>query len=473
MRSKRIAAALLCCLLLLPTLPARAADSARVRVAFLDSGISTKHLDADRVEAGENFVFPGKDTADRIGHGTAAAGILLGSAELGLAGLCPTATAVPLVCYDAYPTGVSLSGGTQALADAIRAAVDEYGCRLINISMGTTTDDPVLRAAVEYAQAQGALLISAVGNDNLTAPDRVYYPAAYNGVIGVGAADASASASFSQRISVDVLAPGVSLETVTNRNAAESELRSGTSFACAYITGVCAALWTQVPELTAEEVRQALFALARDIGAPGFDADSGWGIVTLEQAGGAQFTDIGGHWARESIEFCVARGLFTGVSSDTFAPDSSLTRAMFAVVLYRLAGEPTVIAAERFSDVESGRWYTDAVLWAADRGIVNGYGGGLFGPDDCVDRQQAAAMLYRYAAGRGLVSEPAQADALSAFADADSVSAYARPAMSWACGAGILNGAAGEGGMVLAPGEPVTRAQLAAMLTRLCAVLPE
>ena len=251
-----------------------------VRIAFLDSGISCRHLDAAQVDAGENFVFPERDTEDRIGHGTATAGIVLGSAELGLDGVSPTAQVVPLVCYDQYPSGVSVPAGQEVLAAAIYAAVDRYDCRIINISMGVTGDSELLRQAVDYAESKNAVIVSAVGNANRTAPEKVFYPAAYDTVIGVGAADGQQAAAFSQRHGVAVLAPGTGLLTVTNRNAARAEQRSGTSYACAYVSGLCAEILRKEPSLRASEVRNRLYASALDLGTPGFDADTGWGLVT-------------------------------------------------------------------------------------------------------------------------------------------------------------------------------------------------
>ena len=273
-------AVLLSCILLLPSVPAYAAEPEPIRIAFLDSGISLKHLDPSRVETGENLVFPRRDTDDRIGHGTATAGIVLGSEELGLPSLCPEAVVVPLVCYDRYPSGVRVQGDGETMARAIRLAVDRYDCRIINISMGMTEDDPALREAVEYALAQGTIIVSAVGNQNETAPERVYYPAAYDGVIGVGAADGEQVADFSQRHNVDVLAQGVDLLTATNRNSAKAQTISGTSFSCAVVSGLCAAIWAAEPELSADEVRERLYSTAKDVGEPGFDTDSGWGIVS-------------------------------------------------------------------------------------------------------------------------------------------------------------------------------------------------
>lgn len=463
---KRAAAVLICLLLLWPTLSANAAQTQPVRVAFLDSGICVKHLDAAQVEAGENFVFPARDTDDRIGHGTATAGIVLGSAELGLTGLCPTAVAVPLVCSDLYPTGVSAPGDAAVIARAIRAAVDEYGCRVINVSMGLTEDDPELRAAVEYALERGAVIVSAVGNDNLTEPDRVYYPAAYEGVIGVGAADGTQAAAFSQRNHVDVLAPGTALETVTNRNAAETVLRSGTSYACAYVSGLCAALLTAQPELTAQEVRDALFSMAEDVGQPGFDPDSGWGLVQMwdeeraEGSGGAEFADIDGHWAADSITFCTERGLFSGVGGGRFEPNGVMTRAMFAVILYRLEGEPECNGTADFTDVNGEAWYADAVCWAAENGIVSGVGNGRFAPNDGITREQVVTLLYRCAAVQGSDLEAAGETDLLRFRDGAECSDYAVSALKWAVGNGIMQGT----GQDLLPTAICTRAQTAQLL---------
>lgn len=271
--------AMMCCVLLLC---GQIVCAEGVRIAFLDSGVSLKHIDAEMVAAGENMVFPARDTDDRIGHGTATAGIVLGSEKLGLSGVCPSAVVVPLVCFDTYPTGIEAPADVRYMAAAVRAAVDKYDCRIINISMGTTEESAELRAAVEYASECGALIVSAVGNDNLTNPERVYYPANYEKVIGVGAADGNKPAKFSQRNGVDILAQGVDLPTVTKRNAARCELRSGSSYACAYISGLCADIWSKNPEMTANEVREALFQSARDICEIGYDRDSGWGIAKLE-----------------------------------------------------------------------------------------------------------------------------------------------------------------------------------------------
>ena len=131
------------------------------------------------------------------------------------------------------------------------------------------------------------------------------------------------------------------------------------------------------------------------------------------------------------------------------------------LTLMSRAGPPS--SGSAFSDAAEGAWYADAVSWAAENDIVGGYGGGLFGPDDSITREQLAVILYRFALYKGYDLSAGEDFDLSAYADAGDVSEWAIPAMQWACGAGIINGD-GEGS--LAPQGEATRAQVAAMLMR-------
>ena len=149
---------------------------------------------------------------------------------------------------------------------------------------------------------------------------------------------------------------------------------------------------------------------------------------TKEPGAFLPFVDVTNHWAYTDIKRVYNRGWMVGESATIFAPDQDLTRAMLAVILYAMAGEPEVTAANPFSDVPAGEWYTDAVIWAAANGIVVGCGDGTFRPEMAVTRAQAAVMLCGYAAlaGRDVT---ARAD-LFAFGDAaDSVSAAWQPSV--------------------------------------------
>lgn len=251
-----------------------------VRIAFIDSGISTKHIDCSRVLQGTNYIFPESDTQDRIGHGTATAGLVLGAEDQGVTGICPDAFAVPLVVIDAYPSGTVKNGGSNALCEAIYDAVDCYKCRIINISLCTTEDSEELRTAVAYAEKHDVMLIAAVGNDGENG--RSYYPAAYETVVAVGSADGRSVAPFSQN-GADVLADGVDLLTATNRNGAAPASVSGTSYSCALVTGICARLIASAPGLSPLAVREALYAQAEDLLEPGIDSRSGRGVILVSQ----------------------------------------------------------------------------------------------------------------------------------------------------------------------------------------------
>jgi len=174
------------------------------------------------------------------------------------------------------------------------------------------------------------------------------------------------------------------------------------------------------------------------------------------------FADVKpGNWFFDSVRFVYERELMTGTSAAMFSPDMALTRGMLVTILHRLAGSPGVSGIDNsFDDVADGAWYADAVLWASDNGIVSGYGGGKFGPNDAITREQAAAILYRYA---NFVGIDISADvSLSAFSDAGSVSAYAARPMQWAAAAGIIQGSDNK----LDPKGNATRAQVAAILER-------
>lgn len=173
------------------------------------------------------------------------------------------------------------------------------------------------------------------------------------------------------------------------------------------------------------------------------------------------FTDVSwDHWAYTAIKRMYTRGLMVGVSDTLFAPGQTLTRAMLAVILYARAGEPAVVADNPFSDVPAGQWYTNAVIWAADNGIVAGCGDGTFQPGAAVTRAQAAVMLCGYAAFAG-DNVAARAD-LAAFGDAADVPSWAVAEMQWAVAAQLI---VGRDGKLLAPNDAVTRAEMASILS--------
>ena len=163
------------------------------------------------------------------------------------------------------------------------------------------------------------------------------------------------------------------------------------------------------------------------------------------------------------MDYALTNGLMNGVGGGRFEPDGQLTRAQLVTVLYRAAGEPdTGKQVNPFTDVPDDTWYTKAVIWAANNGIVNGVAKNTFAPDDSITREQIAAMLYRYAG-----AEAAKEDKLSAFPDAAKVSDWAKEALNWAVASGLINGVADANGTAnLEPQATATRAQIATILMR-------
>ena len=173
-----------------------------------------------------------------------------------------------------------------------------------------------------------------------------------------------------------------------------------------------------------------------------------------------------GDWFYDAVRCAYENSLMDGVGDNLFAPNSETTRAQLVTILYRLAGEPEPGGDSGFADVAAGTWYTDAVAWAAENGIVNGTTDTTFAPGDDITREQLAVILYRYAACQGYdVSQRAD---LSGFGDASSISGYAQEALSWAHAQGLVLGF--EDGS-LRPQGTASRAQIAAVLMRFLAAV--
>ena len=177
---------------------------------------------------------------------------------------------------------------------------------------------------------------------------------------------------------------------------------------------------------------------------------------------GLPFADVSGSdWFYNDVRYVYEKGIMDGTGADRFSPNAPLTRAMIVTILYRMAGSPSVSGSSDFTDAAAGKWFAKAVAWAAANGIVNGYGSGLFGPNDPVTREQLAAILYRYAVYGGMTAVTLEEN-LGSFADTAQLSAYAIQAMNWAVGQGLINGS----GSNLVPKAQATRAQVAAIIHR-------
>lgn len=179
------------------------------------------------------------------------------------------------------------------------------------------------------------------------------------------------------------------------------------------------------------------------------------------------FNDVAeGYWAYDAIQYVYGEGLMAGTSGSTFNPEGTTTRGQIVTILWRLSGSPVVNYLMDFDDVDPAAYYAEAIRWATSEGIAGGYGGGLFGPDDPITREQLAVMLHRYAQHEGFDVSIGEDTNILSYADAFDVSEYAVSALQWACGAGIISGT-GDGSTLTPQGE-ATRAQAATVLMRFC-----
>lgn len=179
----------------------------------------------------------------------------------------------------------------------------------------------------------------------------------------------------------------------------------------------------------------------------------------------APFTDVDtAKWYHLSVDYVLTHKMMNGVSSRAFAPNANLTRGMLVQILYNLEGKPKGTAAN-FSDVQADAWYAEAAGWAASNKVVTGYADGTFRPNAAVTREQAAAILYRYAQSKGIDVSVGENTNILSYVDVQQASEYAIPALQWAVGAGVLNG---KNGGRLAPTGTATRAEIAAIMQRWC-----
>lgn len=166
------------------------------------------------------------------------------------------------------------------------------------------------------------------------------------------------------------------------------------------------------------------------------------------------FKDITANmWCYDYVLDVYNKKLILGTSEDTFSPDTPLTRAMVASIIYRMAGSPDVSYSAIFTDVPDGQWYTKGIIWAYNNKVISGYGNGLCGPNDYVTVEQLASILYRYAGSPEVTAE------ITGYSDVNAISEYAKTGMAWAVSKKMNNGE------TLHPASPATRAEAAKMFS--------
>ena len=223
---------------------------ALVRVAVIDTGISTKAISKEHIAEGKNYVDTNLSTEDTYGHGTAVASVILKEAK--------NTQIVPLVS-NVFENGKIKQVDNDTLAQMIRDAVDIYHCRIINLSAGLVLDKESVRQAVEYAEKKNVLMIASAGNDYAENGAVRYYPAAYESVLAVGALnqDGTEIAAFSQRGEwVDVYTVGEQVEIKTL--SGNTGVGDGTSYSAAKVTGQAVLEIENDAEITVDELKKIL-----------------------------------------------------------------------------------------------------------------------------------------------------------------------------------------------------------------------
>lgn len=197
-----------------------------------------------------------------------------------------------------------------------------------------------------------------------------------------------------------------------------------------------------------------------------FSPDTQKITITVEEGSG--YSDVSlKSWYGQSVKYVLEAGLFKGTGTGVFSPDGTMTRAMFVTVLSRLAKADTgTVGASDFADVPVSAWYALSVSWANKNGLVGGVTADTFAPDSPITREQLVTILYRFYAYQKKTADASDSSTLEAFSDSGDVSGWAKEAMTWAVGTGLLSGSDGK----LNPKGLATRAQVAKIVTSYCSL---
>lgn len=246
-----------------------------IKIGVIDSGCYPHEDLKDNLLPGKNYLDGSTDTTDTIGHGTHVSGIIASEMNgSGMVGVAPKAKIVPLKCFDLYQ-----STYTWHLIPAVRDAVDVFGCQIIHMSLGVPGDSIKFHEIIQYALDKGVIVVASVGNDG---KQTFYYPAAYEGVIGVGSVGISKTKSrFSQyNSSVFLVAPGESVKSTGYHGG--YQLMSGTSQAAPMVTGAIAAALSAKETLSQSDIETLLAETAEDLGQEGYDTSYGYGLLNTK-----------------------------------------------------------------------------------------------------------------------------------------------------------------------------------------------
>ena len=415
-----------------------------VNVAVLDTGVDATHEDLKGALAmssvdsskilGRHFYtdsygrqLSDDSIQDNAGHGTHISGIIAGRTNngLGIAGIASAARIMPVKVLDDVGFGDDAS-----IAEGMIWAADN-GARVINMSLAGPTPSSTLANAVKYVRNKGMVIVAAIGNEGTSSPS---YPAAYEGVIGVGAVD-SQDAWVPQSNSgpnVDVVAPGMSILSTfppaKSSNGQPYEVRSGTSMATGFVSGLASMILSINPALSANRVEGILYVTADDLGATGWDRYYGHGRINASRA-----VYVGSDNNPPAVTISsptdgvMVNGPTLAVSASTYDTEGSIALVEFYVNGERvgtdvappyecsinasnLHGKSTIRTVaydnsgnsssaevtcykQTFTDVGISYWAFQDVETLAAFGVITGYPGGMFEPDGLVNRAEFVKMI--------------------------------------------------------------------------------
>ncbi|MBR4720582.1 MAG: S8 family serine peptidase [Clostridia bacterium] len=247
-----------------------------INVAVIDSGCN-KHIDlGDNLAGGWNFYSnpESDDYSDNNGHGTHVAGIIAAlHNDFGIMGVAPKVNIYALKCFEGNDSTLSI------VAKAIRTAVDDYNCKIINLSLASKKDSEILYDAVQYASGKGAIIIAAVGNYG---NGQICYPAGYEEVIGVGSVGKSKKKSYFSQFnsSVFVTAPGEAFESLSGES--DYMTLQGTSQATPLVTAAAAILLSADNSMSLQKFKELIMSCSEDLGDAGYDTYYGYGLLDIQ-----------------------------------------------------------------------------------------------------------------------------------------------------------------------------------------------
>ena len=469
-----------------------------VTVAILDSGVRANHEDLSanvlRNVAYDAFYdkplnFNDANQGDLNGHGTHVAGIIAGVANngIGIAGGSFNANIVPIK----VTSDENSKASTQSLVmgyEYMLSLVETGKCpniRVVNMSLGSydsALNDSLLKSSITRARNEfGVVTVCAGGNGNSVTPRTdPSFPSDFEACVAVTALEPDGTnivwSDYNQY--KDISAPGRNIWSTYIRenslaNGPYASL-SGTSMASPLVAGSFALLFAAVPDATVDEACEAVYATARAIDDPVNDRrqtsgshgaiDVAAALDYLEANHVKHFADVHEYdWFYDTVNYATTNGIMNGYAgTNLFGPNDVMTREQAAAVLYNYLGHGAIAPAAPQADINQTDWYARPVNWAIATGYMNGYDSRTFGVGDSLTREQVACIIANVTGNSTTQANPAKFNALP---DHNATSSWARTCVTWAVDKGVINGVNQPNGTrLLNPGGTATRAEMAAVI---------